>query len=300
MSTLTGRIVLLSLGRKSRILSVDTEGSDLQTLVTDLVSFPDGVAIDPINRHLYYTFMGATRDGEDYFENEGYIERCNYDGSERKVVVPAGTFVTGKQIQFDVPTQRMYWCDREGMRLMSCRPDGSDVTVHMQTGSGEDREDRRRHFVGVAVDPIGGYLYFTLKGKPNGNEGRILRLPLNDPGMDPRNRADAELLFGDLPEPIDLEWDGETQTLYWTDRGDPPKGNTLNRAKIRDGKAVDHEILLSNLEEAIGLALDHKGRRVFVSDLKGQLRVMSLDRPGRSKVIFKSQGPLTGIAYLSA
>ena len=37
-------------------------------------------------------------------------------------------------------------------------------------------------------------------------------------------------MFKDLPEPIDLEIDHTTRTLYWTDRGDPPHGNTVNRA----------------------------------------------------------------------
>ena len=38
------------------------------------------------------------------------------------------TFENGKQITFDAATGRLYWCDREGMRVMSCRPDGSDLT----------------------------------------------------------------------------------------------------------------------------------------------------------------------------
>jgi DNA-binding beta-propeller fold protein YncE len=291
---------MLSLGRKSRVVSVTPDGSDLQVLIDGLEAMPDGVAIDPIGRHLFYTFMGTVRDGEDFWEPDGFIERANLDGSERIIIVPEGTFVTGKQIQCDAENGRLYWSDREGLRVMSCRVDGSDVTVLVQTGSTkEDRQDRRRHCVGVAVDPEGGFLYWTQKGKPKGNEGTILRAPLAiAPGTDPAQRNDIEVLFDGLPEPIDLEWDRERETLYWTDRGDPPNGNTLNRAKIRNGKAEDHEILLSGLQEGIGLAYDPKGRRIFVSDLKGSLWVMSLDRPGEGKVIYQGRGPLTGIAYL--
>jgi hypothetical protein len=98
--------------------------------------------------------------------------------------------------------------------------------------------------------PQDGFLYWTQKGKPKGNEGRILRAALNvAPGMEPGHRTDIEVLFDGLPEPIDLEWEGETGMLYWTDRGDPPNGNTLNRAKIRDSKADDHEIILSGLKD---------------------------------------------------
>lgn len=299
LSTSPDRIILLSLGRESRVLSVATDGSDMRVLVDGLESKPDGVTIDPVNRHLFYTFMGVVRDGEDFWETDGYIERANLDGSERKIIVPEGRFVTGKQITFDAKGNRLYWCDREGLRVMSCRTDGSELAVHIQTGTtAEHRQDRRRHPVGVAVDSEGGFLYWTQKGKPNGNEGMILRARLDGVPQDPAARTDIEVLLEGLPEPIDLDWDGEEEMLYWTDRGDPPSGNTVNRARIRGGKAVDHEIILSGLEEGIGLAHDRQGRRVFVSDLGGHLRVVSLDRPGEGKVIFQGQGKLTGIAYL--
>ena len=38
------------------------------------------------------------------------------------------------------------------------------------------------------------------------------------------------MLFDNLPEPIDLDLDLHKRMLYWTDRGDPPRGNTVNRA----------------------------------------------------------------------
>jgi len=79
--TSTDRIILLSLGPESRILSISTDGSDVKVLVDGLVAKPDGVAIDPINGHLFYTFMGIVRQGEDFFEVDGYIERANLDGT---------------------------------------------------------------------------------------------------------------------------------------------------------------------------------------------------------------------------
>jgi hypothetical protein len=48
------------------------------------------------------------------------------------------------------------------------------------------------------------------------------------------------VLFDQLPEPIDLELDRANRVLYWTDRGDPPRGNTVNRAPI-DKKAAIRE-----------------------------------------------------------
>src|SRR5262245_23637372 len=200
LSTPSDRLILLSLARESRVLSIAPDGSDMKVLVDRLESKPDGVTIDPVDRHLYYTFMGVTRDGEDFWENEGYIERANYDGSGRRVIVPMGRFVTGKQITFDHGSRRLYWCDREGMRVMSCRTDGSDLRVLVQTGSGQDRHDPRRHCVGVAIDAKAGHLYWTLKGKPDGNEGRIMRIPLQAAPADPASRTDIETVFDGLPE----------------------------------------------------------------------------------------------------
>ena len=50
--------------------------------------------------------------------------------------------------------------------------------------------------------------------------------------MDAAHRRDVEILIDNLPEPIDLDLDLRTRTMYWTDRGDPPRGNTVARAPM--------------------------------------------------------------------
>jgi Tripartite tricarboxylate transporter family receptor len=117
-------------------------------------------------------------------------------------------------------------------------------------------------------------------------------------GQSAANRKDIELLFDDLPEPIDLDLDLANRTIYWTDRGDPPRGNTVNRGPMdaMPGNRKDPEIVFNHLMEGIGLALDLKGRRMFLTDLGGSVYSASLDGSNK-KVVLVAQGNLTGIAY---
>ncbi len=288
----TDHLLLLE-ANPQRMLSVSLSGDSVSVFVDNLGGTPDGIAIDYINRHIYWTNMGA-----EWSKNDGFIERANFDGSDRTVIIPKGATFTPKQMQIDAEAGLIYWCDREGMRVMRVRTDGSDITVLVETGSTEaDRADERLHCVGIALDREAGRMFWTQKGPPNAGEGRIFSAPLELPaGVSPRDRTDITLLFDNLPEPIDLEWDETNRTLYWTDRGDPPQGNTLNRCRFIDGTPGTHEILLSDLAEGIGLALDVAHNRAFVSDLGGFVREANLDGTGSPQVVLSGRGWLTGIA----
>ncbi len=63
------------------------------------------------------------------------------------------------------------------------------------------------------------------------------------------------------------------------------------------GKREDPEIVLSRLMEGIGLALDLKGRRMFVTDFAGSVYSVNLDGSNK-KTLLAAQGNLSGIAYV--
>ncbi len=83
-----------------------------------------------------------------------------------------------------------------------------------------------------------------------------------------------------------------------TDRGDPPRGNTVNRAPIdeKPKPGAAPEILLTHLMEGIGIALDVPGNRMFVTDFAGSVYSANLDGSQERNFLY-AQGNLTGIAY---
>jgi DNA-binding beta-propeller fold protein YncE len=287
------RLFLLDLS-ENRVISLNPDGSDRTVIVTEC-RYPDGIAVDVAAGHIYWTNMGNPT------ANDGSVERADLDGRNRKTIVRQGGTFTPKQLQLEKKSRSLYWCDREGMRLMRANLDGSNIETLVDTSQGDPRPglDATKWCVGVAIDVDGGKVYWTQKGPDNAGKGRIFRAGIDIPtGQTVSNRADIEVLYEGLPEPIDLELDLNNRLMYWTDRGDPPRGNTVNRAPM-DSDAKDRpapEILFTHLMEGIGIALDLEGDRMFITDFGGDVLSAKLDGSDK-KVLLVAQGNLTGIAY---
>jgi DNA-binding beta-propeller fold protein YncE len=289
-----GRLFFLD-ASGNRVLSVNPDGSDRKVIVTEC-RIPDGIVVDVDGGHIYWTNMGVPP------RNDGSIERADLDGRNRTTIVPQGGTFTPKQLKIEVKSGKLYWCDREGMRLMRANLDGSNIETLVDSSRGDSRpgQDATKVCVGVAIDVDGGKVYWTQKGGENAGQGRIFRAGIDiPPGQTPADRRDIELFYDGLPEPIDLEIDPATRTLYWTDRGDPPRGNTVNRAPLDapTGKRPAPEIVFTHLEEGIGMALDLKRDRMFVTDLAGSIYSARFDG-SEKRTLLAAQGNLTGIAYV--
>ncbi len=291
----TARLFFLSVS-SGQVFSVNPDGSDLKVIVSEGRRLPDGIVVDIAAGHLYWTNMGNPS------ANDGSIERADFDGKNVTHIVRPGDTFTPKQLQLDEKNSKLYWCDREGMRVMRASLDGSNIETLVDTSEGDSRpgKDIRKWCVGIALDLEGGEVYWTQKGPDNAGDGRIFRANLEIPkGQSPANRKDIELLYEGLPEPIDLELDLANRTIYWTDRGDPPRGNTVNRAPMDPAQGngkKEPEIVFDHLMEGIGIALDLKGGRMFLTDLGGSIYSASLDGSNR-KTVLAAEGNLTGIAY---
>src|ERR1700761_7131431 len=80
-TAVSGRLFFLDLGA-GRILSANPDGSGLKVVVEEGRKLPDGLAIDAVAGHLYWTNMGNLK------ANDGSIMRSNLDGTHLKTLVP--------------------------------------------------------------------------------------------------------------------------------------------------------------------------------------------------------------------
>ncbi|KLP08903.1 3-hydroxybutyryl-CoA dehydrogenase [Fusarium fujikuroi] len=284
-----------------RVLVGSSNGEPMKTLVSGQ-RLPDGIDISKSAGKLFWTCMGNPS------ANDGAILSCNLDGTDLEEIVPQGLVHTPKQLTVDNTNSKLYFADREGMRIMRCNFDGSQLEVLVQTGDWEvdgHMLDPTRWCVGITVSPSTGKFYWTQKGPSKGGKGRILQANIDfQPGEEAQSRTDIEVLFQGLPEPIDLEIDEDENVLYWTDRGELPNGNTINRAKLdgiakvtHDGPSnpgVHYEVVTRGLHEAIGIKLDSKNHRIFVTDLGGSVYQFDIDG-GNRKRVYEGSGAFAGI-----
>jgi len=291
----SGRLFFLDI-RGGRVVSTAPDGADVKVLISGRTGIPDGIAVDTQAGHIYWTIMGRAA------ADDGMIERIDLDGSHLTTIVPAGGTFTPKQLKLDPVHRKLYWSDREGMRIMRANLDGSNIETLVETGHGdEERRDAGNWCVGIALDVAGGKIYWTQKGSDNAGIGSIKRANLEIPaGENSSHRSDIEVLFQRLPEPIDLDLDLTHRMIYWTDRG----ANIVSRASMDVPRGTylhartDQQVVMSELKEAIGISLDIPGDRMYVTDLGGNVYSARLDGSDQRTLLI-GQGSLTGIAFVT-
>lgn len=233
-------------------------------------------------------------------ENDGSIARVDLDGSNWQMIIPKGHTFTPKQLNLDRVNMKIYWCDREGMKVYRANYDGTGQELLINSGDGEEeRKDQRRWCVGICVDPKRGRFYWTQKGPSKAGQGRIFCANINFPtGKDAHSRDDIKTLFDRLPEPIDLDIDEEKNVLYISDRGEIPYGNSITRVNL-DDPSLKKELLIRKLHEAIGITLDVPNQMMYFADLNGSIYSSTMDGKNEQTLIADA-GDLTGVACLSA
>lgn len=305
------KIIVLDIGMAADVPNVSSGGQILQLgldgkiqkVLVGGTSMPDGLDIDHESGRMFWTCMGFPGN------NDGAIYSANIDGTDIRTVLSPGSVNTPKQLVIDRESKKLYFSDREGLSVFRCNSDGSDLELLIKTGNSEhpeDKEDNTKWCVGIAVAPKLGKFYWTQKGPSKGNKGRIFSANIATPaGQSAQSRDDIACLLNGLPEPVDLEVDEETNALYWTDRGEMPFGNTLNKAQL-DGAGLleksasprGYEIIAKHFKEAIGLKLDTKNGRIYVADLSGSIYQCDLNGNDKKVIHSDDNRAFTGINLL--
>lgn len=283
-------------------LNASEPGARVTQLVGDL-NAPDGIDVAKSTNRIYWTNMGNPKN------NDGSIQSCSMDGSDVQYVLHPGKIHTPKQMVIDQEHNKIYVCDREGLRVMRLNLDGSGLETLYQSGDWSTEPDKSADAsfwpVGITLSKKLGKIFWTQKGHSKANEGRIFAAGLDLPkGATAAQRPDVEVIIDGLPECIDLEFDDDEGALYWTDRGELPLGNTLNKKQIigqppSSQSALGRDILAQGLGEGIGLRLDKTNQCLYVADMGGHLWKCSMHGGPKEKMYESATHAYTGLTFVN-
>ncbi|NUM43532.1 MAG: hypothetical protein HUU38_02415 [Anaerolineales bacterium] len=140
----SGRIYWMQpqFGLVSNLMSANGDGSDVQTLVTNIVA-EQTLAVDPVGGWLYWVEGNL---GEQ-------IKRANLDGSDVTVIYAAPDGREIRDLAVDPYTQKLYWLDPTLNQLLWADSDGSDADVLATMLASPAR--------GIVVRPLANALYYT-------------------------------------------------------------------------------------------------------------------------------------------
>ena len=132
-----GKLTVFYLDVGGSVMATDVEDPEARTIVEDAGQGPDGIALDMEHGHIYWTGMGVPAN------DDGFVMRSNLDGSNVITVIPAGGTYTPKQLRIDHENGKLYWSDREGMRVQRSNLDGYDDRNARHHGNRRDRSARQ-------------------------------------------------------------------------------------------------------------------------------------------------------------
>lgn len=277
---------------QGRLLKCDLDGANLKVVCGGLHALPDGIAVDNDQGYIYFTQMGMPG------TKTGSLSRVRLDGTQFEHVLDRGITWTPKQLLLEPQSQKLYWADREGAKIWRANRDGSDLEVLIQTVPNPlevSVSDQTKWCIGVAVDYSRQKIYWTQKGPSKGFQGELWTANLQVPeGETPETRTDRRLLLSRLPEPIDLAIDTQRNVLFMSDRGEIPLGNTISSIDLNATETVAPKYVVSKLHEAIGIAYDDQGQRIYMTDLLGGLYSANADGSDK-RTLHPDLGELTGI-----
>ena len=183
-----------------KIQRANLDGSNVEDLVTEGLSDPDGIALDVAGGKIYWTDTIIDK-----------IQRANLDGSNVE------DLVTGVKkppvIALDLSGGKMYWTDWEMNKIQRANLDGTNIEDLISKGLGNPD--------GIALDLSGGKMYWT-----DWEANKIQRANLDG--------SNIEDLVTGLGDPRGIALDISGGKMYWTDT----RTHKIQRANL-DGSDIE-------------------------------------------------------------
>lgn len=154
---------------ESRIMQAETDGWLLEQLQPETpLSGPQGIALDPVERKIYWIERGGAGIHPPY--TPGAIRRANLDGSEAETLY-LGFPWQAMDLDIDVAGRKIYWTIQEPGRIARAALDGSNLEVLINLGAATP--------IGIAIDSEDEKIYWTEGDGWGELPGKILRANLD-------------------------------------------------------------------------------------------------------------------------
>ena len=219
---------------EAKIQRANLDGANAESLVTNTIHNPEGIALDLDADKVYWMDSGADK-----------IQRADLDGSNAEDLIATG-LSDPHSIALDVFAGKMYWTDiGAGTILRANMEDGSNI---------EDLITDGMNPAGIALDVSAGKMYWMDMG-----DGTILRANMEDGsnedplviGLGVLDTSGFELNRGSS-----IALDVPAGKMYWTDR----VSGKIQRANL-DGTSV--EDLIIGLHNPQSIALDVSAGKMY-------------------------------------
>ena len=217
---LNGRLFLID-GSANAIWSVNLDGSGLVKVRSGLTNFPTDLALDVLNRQIYYTTSST-------IQNNNTIQRMDYTGNNNtSLFIASGPLVNGGNgasrctaIAVDLLNSKIFIADAGAQKIWSMSLAGTSLAA-LATASNSIP-------LGLALDPTNQHVYFAA-GSPVQSSNLIERVNYKGSGLTTLFTAS-----GGVQRCTALDLDVPHAVIYLSDAG----ANTLWRVPLGGGSAT--------------------------------------------------------------